>query len=142
MDIRRVATRSDAFAAQPLFDGAARPDATARFLAESGHHMLVAYLDGAAVGMISGVETTHPDKGTEMFVYELGVAEPYRSRGIGTALVKALGDLARERGCYGMWVLTDRDNIAAMRTYTRAGGTDPAETTMLTWTFDPEGPTG
>lgn len=142
MDIRRVATRSDAFAAQSLFDGPARPDATARFLAESGHHMLVAYVDGAPAGMISGIETTHPDKGTEMFVYELGVAEPYRARGIGTALVKALGELARECGCYGMWVLTDRDNGAAMTAYTRAGGRDPAETTMLTWTFGPEGTVG
>jgi len=135
MDIRRVATRSDAFAAQSLFDGPARPDATARFLAESGHHMLVAYVDGAPAGMVSGVETTHPDKGTEMFLYELGVAEAHRDQGIGTALVRALGELARECGCYGMWVLTDRANAAAMRAYTRAGGRDPADTTMLTWTF-------
>lgn len=135
MDIRRVTTRDDAFAAQALFDGPARPDATARFLAESGHHMLVAYVDGEPAGMVSGVETTHPDKGTEMFLYELGVAEPYRDRGIGTALVQALGDLARECGCYGMWVLTDRDNAAAMKAYTRAGGRDPEDTTMLTWSF-------
>ena len=135
MDIRRVATRDDAFAAQALFDGPARPDATARFLAESGHHMLVAYVDGGPAGMVSGVETTHPDKGTEMFLYELGVAERYRNRGIGTALVEALGELARECGCYGMWVLTDRDNGAAMTAYTRAGGQDPSDTTMLTWTF-------
>lgn len=135
MDIRRVATRDDAFAAQALFDGPARPDATARFLAESGHHMLVAYVDDAPAGMVSGVETTHPDKGTEMFLYELGVAQGYRDRGIGTALVAALGDLARECGCYGMWVLTDRANGAAMKAYTRAGGLDPSDTTMLTWTF-------
>jgi GNAT superfamily N-acetyltransferase len=136
MDIRRVTTRDDAFAAQTLFDGPARPDATARFLAESGHHMLVAYIDGAPAGMVSGVETTHPDKGTEMFLYELGVAEEHRNGGIGTALVRALGEMARECGCYGMWVLTDRRNTAAMTAYTRAGGADPADTTMLTWTFD------
>ncbi|HEY3683522.1 MAG TPA: GNAT family N-acetyltransferase [Streptosporangiaceae bacterium] len=135
MDIRRVTTRDDAFAAQTLFDGPARPDATARFLAESGHHMLVAYVDGAPAGMVSGVETTHPDKGTEMFLYELGVAEEHRNGGIGTALVRALGEVARECGCYGMWVLTDRTNTAAMTAYTRAGGADPADTTMLTWTF-------
>jgi GNAT superfamily N-acetyltransferase len=136
MDIRRVTTRDDAFAAQTLFDGPARPDATARFLAESGHHMLVAYIDGAPAGMVSGVETTHPDKGTEMFLYELGVAEEHRDGGIGTALVNALREVARECGCYGMWVLTERTNAAAMTAYTRAGGADPADTTMLTWTFD------
>ena len=44
------------------------------------------------VGMISGVETTHPDKGTEMFLYELGVDEDARRRGVATALVNALAD--------------------------------------------------
>ena len=33
--------------------------------------------------MVSGVETTHPDKGTEMFLYELGVAALATYRGTG-----------------------------------------------------------
>lgn len=136
MDIRRVTTRDDAFAAQALFDGPARPDATARFLAESGHHMLVAYVDDTPVGMVSGVEMTHPDKGTEMFLYELGVDEQHRGGGIGAALVHALGEVARECGCYGMWVLTDGENAAAMTAYIRAGGSGPADATTLTWSFD------
>ena len=49
------------------------------------------------IGLISGVETTHPDKGTEMFLYDLSVAEDHRNRGIGRALVGALADLARTR---------------------------------------------
>ncbi|HZE00492.1 MAG TPA: GNAT family N-acetyltransferase, partial [Pseudonocardiaceae bacterium] len=53
-----------------------------------------------------------PDKGTEMFLYELGVDDRFRRRGIGKALVAALAELARESGCYGMWVLTDSDNWA------------------------------
>ncbi len=54
--------------ASPLFDGAARPEATSRFLASRDHRLLVAYDDGIPVGFVSGVETTHPDKGTEMFL--------------------------------------------------------------------------
>ena len=144
MDIRRVTTRHDAFAAQVLFDGPARPDATARFLADSDHHMLVAYVEDAPAGMVSGVETTSPDKGTEMLMCALGVAERYRNRGIATALVRALGDLAVECGCYGMRMLADPSDDAAMAAGRRAGGTDPSETTVLTWKFDavPHGPPG
>ena len=47
----------------------------------------------------------HPDKGTEIFLYELSVEEDHRQRGIGTALVTALRELAQENVCYGMWVL-------------------------------------
>ena len=122
-EIRRLGPGDDALvvAAEHLFDGPARPDATARFLGEPGHHLLVAYDGERPVGMVTGVETTHPDKGTEMFLYELAVDEAARGRGIGRALVTALAELARETGCYGMWVLTDDDNAAAVRTYTAAG---------------------
>ena len=51
------------------------------------------------------------------------------------ALVTALADLARDAGCYGMWVLTDDDNPAAVRTYTAAGGTPEPVTRLIAWTF-------
>jgi ribosomal protein S18 acetylase RimI-like enzyme len=122
-------------AAGSLFDGPPRLDATERFLADPTHHLLLAFDGSRAVGMISGVETTHPDKGTEMFLYELGVAEGARGRGIGRDLVEALAALARERGCYAMWVLTDLDNEAAQRTYRAAGGMREADQAYVTWEF-------
>jgi ribosomal protein S18 acetylase RimI-like enzyme len=116
-----------------LLDGQATVSATRRFLTDRGHHLLVVYDDGTAAGFITGVEMTHPDKGTEMFLYELGVDERFRSRGIGKALVIAMADLARAAGCYGMWVLTDEDDVAARRTYEAAGATDVERSTMLSW---------
>ncbi len=83
---------------------------------------------------------THPDKGTEMFLYELAVDEGSRGQGIGAALVDALRSLAEERGCYGMWVMTDHDNEAARRTYGAAGATDAGSFVMLEWTFADRGP--
>jgi GNAT superfamily N-acetyltransferase len=135
MEIRRI-TRAEAVqAAAHLFDAAIGPEATARFLADERHHLLIAYIDGVPAGMVTGVEMTHPDKGTEMFVYELGVHEPFRGRGTGQALVGALAALARERGCYGMWVLTDAANLAAQAVYTRAGATPEQNQMMFSWAF-------
>jgi ribosomal protein S18 acetylase RimI-like enzyme len=124
-------------AAAQLFDDAPSPEATSRFLSDPNHHMLIAYDDGVAVGFVSGAEVTHPDKGTEMFLYELGVAEDHRRRGIGTNLVQRLASIARARGCYGMWVLTDETNAAALATYQHAGANrerDPQ--VMLSWQFN------
>jgi ribosomal protein S18 acetylase RimI-like enzyme len=124
-------------AAADLFDGPPRRDATEHFLAQPTHHLLLAFDDrGDAAGFVSGVETTHPDKGTEMFLYELAVDEPARRQGIGKALVSALAELARARGCYGMWVLTDDDNRAGYRTYESAGGHDDGGRHVLfSWEF-------
>ncbi len=120
-------------AAGHLFDEPVRPEAARRFLDDPTHHLCLAYEGGEAVGFVSGVEVTHPDKGTELFLYELAVDEPHRRRGIGTALVRALGDVGRARGCYGLWVLTDRVNDAALATYRAAGAVEESDQVMLTW---------
>jgi ribosomal protein S18 acetylase RimI-like enzyme len=137
MDIRVLRAGEDGLvaAASHLFDGPARPDATARFLTENGHHLLIAYEGERAIGFVSGVEVTHPDKGTEMFLYELAVDEPFRRRGVGRALVERLAALAREAGCYGMWVITDHDNDAARATYEGSGGVAETGQVAEVWTF-------
>jgi ribosomal protein S18 acetylase RimI-like enzyme len=122
-------------AAEELFDGPMETDAVHRFLNDPNHHLLIAYTDGEPAGFVSGVEMTHPDKGTEMFLYELGVGEPYRRQGVGSALVEALKELAREKGCYGMWVLCDDDNAAAVKTYRKVGGS-PSKPMLFDWRFD------
>jgi ribosomal protein S18 acetylase RimI-like enzyme len=128
-------------AAAALFDRPPLPEATRRFLAEPTHHLLLAWIegDGDAAGFVSGVETTHPDKGTEMFLYELGVAERARGRGVGRALVGALADRARDRGCYGMWTATENDNVAAQRTYAAGGARILEPQTIVEWRLGERG---
>jgi ribosomal protein S18 acetylase RimI-like enzyme len=123
-------------AAAELFDQPPTPQWAEEFLARVGHHLCLAYVDGAAAGFVSGVEMVHPDKGLEMFLYELGVDEAFRGRGIGRALVTALAERAQELGCYGMWVLTDPDNEAGRRTYESADATARGPQLMLDWRFD------
>ena len=135
--VRLVAGDDDVvLAGADLFDAAPEEASTARFLSDEGHHLLVALDDGdKPIGFVSGVETTHPDKGTEMFLYELSVHADHRQQGVGRSLVDALAELARERGCYGMWVATESDNAAALATYRAAGAAAPESCVTLAWTF-------
>jgi ribosomal protein S18 acetylase RimI-like enzyme len=121
-----------------LFDNAPVPDAVKRFLADRTHHLLIAYSADVPAGFVSGVEVTHPDKGTEMFLYELAVDTAHRHHGIGTALVRALANLARKQGCYGMWVLVDDENAAAAATYRKADGDVESQPLLFSWRFQPE----
>ena len=134
MRIERVTAAAEVHRAADLFDAPPLPAATARFLSDPSHHLLFAYDDvGRPIGMISGVETTHPDKGTEMLVYELGVAPAARLQGVGKALVTALADVARKNGCYGRWVATETDNAAAVATYRSAGALEETLFMLLSW---------
>jgi ribosomal protein S18 acetylase RimI-like enzyme len=142
MRIERVTDAAAVQRAADLFDGPPLAAATERFLALQGHHLFLAYDDDQPVGMITGVELTHPDKGTEMFVYELGVLGAARRRGVGAALVRALAEHARARGCYGMWVGTETDNAAAQATYRRAGATEEAPFVLLNWDLTGPGRAG
>ena len=136
MRIFEATTAEQVEAAAPLFDNPPVRAATNAFLEDPRHHLLVALDDGGrTVGFISGVEMTHPDKGTEMFLYELAVAEDSRRQGVGLALSAGLADLARSRGCYGMWVGVDTDNAAAHATYRAAGGNNPEPCDIITWSF-------
>ncbi|MBT2472263.1 GNAT family N-acetyltransferase [Streptomyces sp. ISL-66] len=137
MDIRPARTLAELQAAEGLLDGPARPDWSQRFLDAPGHLMLIAYVDAVPAGMVSGIEMSHPDKGTEMCLYELSVDEGYRRRGIGRALTLALAAEAEARGCYGMWVGVDTDNEAALATYDAAGAHDEGVFAMRGWTIAP-----
>lgn len=118
-----------------LFDSPPQPKAMARFLADPNHYLLIAYSGAHPVGFVTGVAVTHPDKGTEMFLYELGVDSGHRHHGIGTALVENLAEVARKEGCYGMWVLLDDENAAAAATYRKAGGDVESQPLMFSWRF-------
>jgi ribosomal protein S18 acetylase RimI-like enzyme len=139
VEIRRL-TAADVdvvLAAAHLFDEDPTREDTETFFALGTHHLLVAFDDdGRAVGFVSGAELTHPDKGTEMFLNELGVDEPARRRGIGKALTEALADVARQRGCHGMWVGTETGNMAARRTYEAAGAGEPDPFVIYEWEFE------
>lgn len=119
--------------AADVFDHAIDPRWTAEFLADPRHHMAVALVDGQVVGMASAVHYVHPDKPPELWVNEVGVAAPHRSRGIGRQLVRALFARGRERGCTEAWLGTEDANHAARRMYAAVGG---KEATMVYVTFD------
>ncbi|MYT71385.1 MULTISPECIES: GNAT family N-acetyltransferase [unclassified Streptomyces] len=135
MRIVRATSTAQLHTAAALFDTPPREEWAAEFLAAPGHHLYLAHADDEPAGFVSGVETVHPDKGREMFLYELAVAEPYRRRGIARALVRTLADLAAGLGCHGMWVGVDLDNDAALATYRSAGGTQEGPCQVIAWHF-------
>ena len=105
------------------------------FLNDTRHHLVVALEDQLVIGFVSAVIYLHPDKpAPELWINEIGVAPTHQRRGIGKMLIQFLLEDARQSGCVEAWVLTDRDNIAAMAMYRSAGGIEERpDPTMFTF---------
>lgn len=83
-----------------------------------GHPALLA--EDEADGRLLGVLTYILDReGAACEVLTLHAAS--QRQGIGTALLEAVGRLARQQGCARLWLLTTNDNVDALRFSQRRG---------------------
>ena len=81
------------------------------------HPALVAEAPG---GHLLGMLTYVPSHdGRQCEILTLHADEQWR--GAGTALIEAVGQLARQQGCTRLWVITTNDNVDALRFYQRRG---------------------
>lgn len=58
---------------------------------------------------------------SEIYIYDLAVAATYRRKGIATALIHDLQELAAERGAYVIYVQADISDPPAIALYTKLG---------------------
>ena len=74
----------------------------------------VAVQEGKRVGLV-----TYRIKGDSCEIVSLDSIRP--SIGIGTALIEAVKEVARQSGCSRLWLITTNDNLNALRFYQKRG---------------------
>jgi aminoglycoside 3-N-acetyltransferase I len=112
------------------YDGGGDPET---LLADPRTFLLVAFDGELPVGFVLAHELPRRRRDrSKLFVYEVDVVESHQRRGIGSALLARLAELAREGGIRIGFVLTDEDNVPANALYRSAGGT-PSRDVM--WEF-------
>ncbi len=109
-----------------------------RFLANPDTLFLAAFWGERVCGFATAYRLQRFDRRrAEVLLYEIGVNEGFQRRGVGTALIAEVKRWTREVGSDEVWVLTERDNTAAMALYTATGGeADPPGTTMFTYRIE------
>jgi aminoglycoside 6'-N-acetyltransferase I len=114
------------------YDGTGDPEA---LLADPRTLMLVAFDAERPVGLVLAHELPrrHGDR-SKLFVYEVDVAGSHQRRGVGSALLARLAELARERGIRAGFVLSDPGNGPANALYHSAGGA--TEGVTVQWEFE------
>lgn len=93
------------------------------FFAKETNYFLAAYVDGAFAGFLYAYELERLEMDRPMmFFYSIDVLEAFQQRGVATRLIEDLKRICAERNVSKMYVLTDEENVAAMKTYQSTGG--------------------
>ena len=124
-EIRRLTADDAALlerVADEVFDEPVDPARVAAYLATRGHFMLVALADGEVVAQVAAVVHRHPDKVTELYIDEVGVAPAWRRQGLARRMLDEMMAIGRAEGCGEAWVGTEPDNVAARGLYEGHGG--------------------
>jgi aminoglycoside 3-N-acetyltransferase I len=103
----------------------AEPPADAWFaevLARDHVIALVASADGRIVGGLVAYELDKLERARrEIYIYDLAVAEPFRKRGVATALIGRLREIGKSRGAWVIYVQADYGDDAAIALYEKLG---------------------
>jgi aminoglycoside 3-N-acetyltransferase I len=136
IEVRRLAQGDEAVLRQlnavfgEAFDDpqtyAARPPGSAYLadlLAMEHVHIVVATLDGGPVvgGLVAYELPKIEQARSEIYIYDLAVSEPHRRKGIATALIDHLREIARRRGAWVIYVQADYGDEPAIALYTKLG---------------------
>ena len=83
---------------------------------------LVTLAEGQVVGALSAyVLRKFEQARSEIYIYDLAVAEPHRRKGFAEAMIGCLRGIARETGAWVIYVQADLGDDAAIALYTKLG---------------------
>lgn len=102
----------------------ARPGQAYRddLLAREDVHVLVAVAGTAVIGALVAYELRKfEQERSEVYIYDLAVAEAWRRRGVATAIITTLKEIAKARGAWVVYVQADYGDDPAVALYTKLG---------------------
>jgi aminoglycoside 3-N-acetyltransferase I len=114
---------AEAFDDQATYREAPPTDAwLERVLGKDNVIVLVSLADVQVVGGLVAYELAKLERErSEIYIYDLAVAEAHRRRGIATKLIDHLRVIARERGAWVIYVQADYGDEPAIALYTKLG---------------------
>ena len=103
--------------AEGVFDKPIKAQFLDEYLANKHNWLVVSAVDGLVVGQCMAVILQTPDKGSEIFLNEIGTGDDWRRQGIAESLMQALFKRADEAGIDEIWLGTEPDNLPARGLY-------------------------
>ena len=113
----------EAFADPETYGAEPPPDRYVEDLLGKPHVFALVALDAEAVigGLVAYELEKFERARSEIYIYDLAVAESHRRRGIATALIHHMRDIAREQGAWVVFVQADYVDPPAIALYEKLG---------------------
>lgn len=113
----------DAFGEVDTYAGRRPGDAYLGRLLASDQFFALCALDGEdVIGGLAAYELVKfEQERSEIYIYDLAVAQAHRRKGVATALIRALGHIAGTRAAHVMFVQADHGDDAAIALYSGLG---------------------
>jgi aminoglycoside 3-N-acetyltransferase I len=113
----------DAFEDRETYTGALPSEDYLRSLLYSEQFVALAALQDDAVigGLAAYVLKKFEQERSEIYIYDLAVAQTHRRRGVATELIGQLTIIAKARGAYVIYVQADLGDEPAIALYTKLG---------------------
>jgi len=113
----------EAFSDIETYQGAVPSDQYLQSLLSDPHFIVVVALsEGEVVGGLAAYELKKfEQERSEIYIYDLAVAESHRRKGVATELIKQLKTVGRDRGAYVIYVQADSPDAPAIALYNSLG---------------------
>ena len=126
MIIRRLESNDTQLAAGLVKQFAAKavsPEYLSKFLANPANYLVIAEVEGRLAGfLLAHALQRLKQESHKMFIYEIDVAEEFRRRKVGTALIGHVREIVRREKMMNAFVFTSYSNPGAVAFYQSTGG--------------------
>ncbi len=114
----------------------ASDDYVRQMLEREDFHVIVALKNNKLIGGLTAYEMKmFKRETTEMFLYEIEVAEKFRQKRVGRALIEHLKEICTSKGIVEMFVGTEKDNFPAQKLYSTTGGNPDENSVWFNYEF-------
>jgi aminoglycoside 6'-N-acetyltransferase I len=83
--------------------------------------MIIAVCEKQVIGQIAAYVHSHPDRASDVYIDNLGVAPPFQRRGVARRLLDEVLAWGKTLDCDQAWIVTDTGNNAARALYEGRG---------------------
>lgn len=130
LPLMRALTKAlgEIFEEEDVYSGAPPGDEWLLGLLRDPHFIAMAAVkEGVVAGGLAGyVLPKFEQERSEIFIYDLGVRASYRRKGIALALLREMGNVAKQKRAWAVFIQADADNEPAIALYSKLGPREDA----------------